>query len=68
LEIDYGVVPFDLILQIWGAKRRKEIRGSKRKLHTEEVPNYSFSQNIIRIVKSAIMRWAEHVTRVEYTR
>lgn len=56
----YGVVTdgdFDFILETWGAKKRKKVRGSKRKVQNEEVRNLSFSQNIMRKIKSARMRW-----------
>jgi hypothetical protein len=40
------------------------VRGGWRKLHNEELHNMYASPNIIRIIKSRRMRWAEHVARV----
>jgi hypothetical protein len=39
-----------------------------RKLHNEELHNLYSSPNIIRIIKSRRMRWAEHVARIGETR
>jgi hypothetical protein len=35
-----------------------------RKLHSEELHDLCSTQNIIRVIKSRIMRWVEHVTRM----
>jgi hypothetical protein len=48
---------------IFGPKRDEVIRGW-RKLHNEELHNLYCSPNIIRIIKSRKMRWAEHVVRM----
>jgi hypothetical protein len=38
--------------------------GGWRKLHNEELHNLYSSPSIIRIIKSRMMRWAEHVARM----
>jgi hypothetical protein len=40
------------------------VTGGWRKLHNEELHNLYCSPNIIRIIKSRRMRWAEHVARM----
>jgi hypothetical protein len=44
--------------------RRDEILGIWRKLHNKELHNLNSSPNIIRIIKSEIMRVAGHVARM----
>ena len=44
--------------------RRDEVTGEWRKLHNEEVNNLYSSPNIIRVIKSRIMRLTEHVARM----
>jgi hypothetical protein len=44
--------------------KRDEVTGDWRKLHNEELHNLYSSPNIIRMIKSRRMRWAEHVTRM----
>jgi acyl-coenzyme A synthetase/AMP-(fatty) acid ligase len=39
-----------------------------RKLHNEELHDVYSSPNIIRMIKSRRMRWAEHVARMEEKR
>jgi hypothetical protein len=53
--------------------RRFEVTGGWRKLHIEELSDLCSSSNIIRIIKSRRMRWAENVagmwrtgTRINY--
>jgi hypothetical protein len=48
--------------RIFGPKRDKIISG--RELHNEKHHNVCSSSNIIRIIKSKRMRWAEHVARM----
>jgi hypothetical protein len=48
--------------------RRDEVMGDWRKLHNEELHKLYSSQNIIIMVKSKRMRWAEHVARMGETR
>jgi PAS domain-containing protein len=46
--------------RIFGPKR-DEVTGVWRKLYIEELHNLYSSPNIIRMIKSRRMRWAEHV-------
>ena len=41
--------------------RRNEVTGEWRKLHKEELNDLYCSPNIVRVIKSIIMRWAGHV-------
>jgi hypothetical protein len=50
--------------RIFGPKR-DEVAGAWRRLHNEELHNFYASPNIIRVIKSRRMRWAEHVARME---
>jgi hypothetical protein len=50
------------VLRILGLKRDEETGGC-RKLHNGELHNLYSSPSIIRIIKSRMMRWAEHVAR-----
>jgi hypothetical protein len=51
------------VRRIFGPKRNG-VTGGWRKLHNEELHNLYSSPNIIRIIKSRRMRWAEHVARM----
>ena len=44
--------------------RRDEVPGEWRRLHNEELNNLNSSPNIVRVIKSRRMRWAEHVERM----
>jgi len=44
--------------------KRDEVTWEWRKLHKEELRELYFLQNIVRVVKSRIMRWAVHVARM----
>jgi hypothetical protein len=43
---------------------RDEVTGESRKLHNEELRDLYSLPNIVRVVKSRIMRWAGHVARM----
>ena len=49
---------------IFGPKRDR-VTGEWRKLHNEELNDLYSSPNIVRVIKSRIMRWAGHVARME---
>ena len=44
--------------------KRDEVTGEWRKLHDEELSDLYSLPNIVRVVKSKRMRWAEHVARM----
>jgi hypothetical protein len=48
--------------RIFGPKREEEV--SWIKLHNDELHNLYSSPNIVRVIKSQRMRWAEHVGRM----
>jgi hypothetical protein len=52
-----------VLRRVFGPKR-EEVAGGWRKLHYEELHNLYASPNIIREIKSRIMRWARHVARM----
>ena len=54
-----------VLRKIFGAKR-DEITGEWRKLHNAELHALYSSSNIIRNLKSRRLRWAGHVTHMEY--
>jgi hypothetical protein len=49
-------------------RRRDEVAGGWRKLHSEELHNLYSSTIIIRTIKSRRMRWAEHVAQIREKR
>ena len=49
-----------VLRRMFGSKR-DEVTGDWRKLHNEEPNDLYCSLNIIRVIKSRRMRWAEHV-------
>jgi hypothetical protein len=49
--------------RIFGSKRN-EVTGEWRKLHNEEVNELYTTPNIVRVIKSRRMKWAEHVARM----
>jgi hypothetical protein len=48
---------------IFGPKR-EEVVGDWRRLHNEELHNLYTSRNVIRVIKSRLLKWAEHVARM----
>jgi hypothetical protein len=48
-----------VLRRIFGPKR--EENGSWRKVHNDELHNLYSSLNIVRVIRSRIMRWAGHV-------
>jgi len=52
-----------VLRRIFGPKR-DEVTGVWRKLHNEELNDLYSSPNIVRVIKSIRMRWAEHVARM----
>jgi hypothetical protein len=51
-----------VLRRIFGPKR-DEVTGGWRKLHNEELHSLYCSLSIIRMTKSRMARWAEHVAR-----
>jgi hypothetical protein len=49
--------------KIFGTKR-DEVIGEWRRLHNKELYALYYSPNIIRVIKSRILRWAGHVARM----
>ena len=52
--------------RIFGPKRDEN--GEWRRLHNEELLSLYRSPNIVRVIKSRILRWAGHVARMEEDR
>ena len=52
-----------MLRRIFGPKR-DEVTGEWRKLHNEELNDLYCSPNVVRVIKSRRMRWAEHVARI----
>jgi len=52
-----------VLRRIFGS-RRDEVTGEWRRLHNEELNDLYCSPNIVRVIKSRIMRWAGHVARI----
>jgi hypothetical protein len=48
---------------IFGPKR-EEVMGERRKLHNEELNGLYTLPNIVRVIKSRILRWVGHVARM----
>jgi len=52
------------VLRIIFGPKRDKVRDEWRKLHNEELHDLYCSTNIVRVIKSRIMRWARHVARI----
>jgi hypothetical protein len=52
-----------VLRRVFGPKR-DDVTGEWRELHNEELNHLDSLPNIVRVVKSRIMRWAGHVTRM----
>jgi len=52
-----------VLRRVFGSKR-DEVTGEWRKLPNEELREFYFLPNIVRVVKSRRMRWVEHVARM----
>jgi hypothetical protein len=44
--------------------KREEVEGSWRRLHNEELHNLYASSNIVRVIKSRMIRWERHVAQM----
>jgi hypothetical protein len=51
-----------VLRRIFGPKREED--GSRRKLHNDELHSLYSSPNVIRVIKSRRMRWAEYVAHM----
>jgi len=51
------------IISLFGLKR-DEVTGEWRKLHNEELSDLCCLPNVVRVLKSRIMRWVGHVARM----
>jgi hypothetical protein len=49
--------------KIFGPKREED--GSWRKLHNDELHSLYSSPNIVRVIKSRMLKWVRHVARME---
>ena len=54
----------NMVLRRIFGPRREEVTGGWRRLHNEELNDLYSSPNIVRVIKSRIMRWAGHVARM----
>ena len=52
-----------VLRRVFGPKR-DEVTGEWRKLHNEKFSDLYSLPNVVRVVKSRIMRWAGHVARM----
>jgi len=54
----------NIVLRRIFGPRRDNVMGEWRRLHNEELNDLYSSTNIVRVIKSRRMRWAEHVARL----
>jgi len=54
----------NMVLRRIFGPRRDEVTGEWRRLHNEELNDLYPLPNIVRVIKSRRMRWAEHVARM----
>ena len=54
----------NMVLRRIFGPRRDEVMGEWRRLHNKELNDFYSSPNIVRVIKSRIMRWAGHVARM----
>ena len=54
----------NMVLRRIFGPRRDEVTGEWRRLHNQELNDLYFSPNIVRVIKSRIMRWAGNVARM----
>jgi len=54
----------NMVLRSIFGPRRDEVTGEWRRLDNEELNDLYSPPNIVRVIKSRIMRWAGHVTRM----
>jgi hypothetical protein len=57
-----GVFENRVLRRIFGPKRKED--RSRRKLHNDELHGLYSSPNIVRVIKSRMMRWVGHVARM----
>ena len=57
-------MPENRVLRKQFGPKRDEVTGDWRRLHNEELNDPYSSPNIIRLIKSRIIRWAGHMARM----